>query len=147
MDRAGRLSPGCPARAGTSGFGVDGAEFVYSAADCRNNENPVTEVFGFFCPPGWQEAGTAEDDGEAVHTTVPQAPAGSPVSRLGHRANTKTGVALIGEKLRDAIAACPCSLGGQCAVLDELALLAAIEAAAQPARPAWQRVTRGLWHE
>ena len=50
-----RPLPCCPARIGTGSFGVDGAEFVFHAADCRKNGEPVTEVFGFFCPPGRQQ--------------------------------------------------------------------------------------------
>jgi hypothetical protein len=140
--------PGCPARAGTGCFSVGSAEFVYNAADCRNDGNPVTEIFGFFCPPGWQEKGNADGDGAAVHTAVFEVPAGSPISRLAHQAGSTTGIALIGQQLRGIVAACPCRPGGHCAALDELSFLAAIEAAAQSARPArWRRLTRRLWHE
>lgn len=148
MASAGRPLPGCPARAGAGGFGVDGAEFVYCAQDCRDNGDPVTEVFGFFCPPGWQEAGNPRGDAGAVHTAVFEVPAGSAISRLAHQASTRAGIALIGEQLRAGIARCPCTRTNECAALDELNFLAAIEHAAQKARPARRRrAARGPRHE
>lgn len=41
---------------------------MYCAEDCRNNSEPVTEIFGSFCLPGWREAARnpRDDDDHAV---------------------------------------------------------------------------------
>jgi hypothetical protein len=147
MAGAGRPLPGCPARAGAGSFGVDDAEFVFHAGDCRHDGEPVTEVFGFFCPPGWRETPNAGgDDSDAVLTAGFEVPAGSPVARLAHLADTAGGVALIARRLRADIAECPCTGTDDCAALDELNFLAAIEQAAASSRRRG-RMTGRLWHE
>ena len=147
MAGAVRPLPGCPARAGAGGFGVANAEFVFHAADCRNDGKPVTEVFGFFCPPGWREAGNeCGGDSDAVLTAGFEVPAGSLIGRLAHLADTDAGVAVIAARLCRDIAACPCTSTEECAALDELNFLAAIEEAAKsPGRR--RRLTSRLWHE
>jgi hypothetical protein len=67
-----------------------------------------------------------------------EVPAGSPVSQLAWQAlRNRAGPALIGQLMRTAILACPCTFpAAGCAALDESTLLRAIERAAGRLRPA-----------
>lgn len=146
MAPASRPLKGCPARSGDDWFSVEGAEFVFCAEDCRNAGEPVTEVFGFFCRPGWRDDPRDED---MVQTAGLEVPAGSPLSRMAHQADTPAGRSLMARKLRRVIAQCPCADVAGCAALDEVNLVAAIEHAARWAGPPWnrgRRTLRGLRH-
>lgn len=143
MARVARPLAGCPARSGDDLFSVEGAEFVFCAEDCRNAGEPVTEVFGFFCRPGWRDDPLDED---MVQTAGLEVPAGSPLSRMAHKAGTPAGISLMARKLRRVIAQCPCADAARCAALDELNLVAAIEHAARRAGLPWnwgRRTLRG----
>lgn len=132
--------PNCPARQGASTFGVSTAEFFFdvrdSVADDREGGR-TTEVVGYFRPPG---SASAEPWAEPTLIAVAglEVPAGSAISRLAWKTYTsRAGSAIVGQVMRSAITACPCSFpSADCAALDECALLRAIEQAARHTRQA-----------
>lgn len=95
----------------------------------------ITEVIGYFRPPGPASTDPAEEP-DLVAVAGLEVPAGSPVSRLAWQAFTsRSGPAAVAQLLRAAILACPCTFpAARCAALDECTLLRAIEKAA--GRPA-----------
>jgi hypothetical protein len=129
-----RPRPGCPARHGTSTFSVTSADFSFDVRDFPagdGTDGTITEITGFFQPPG--PAGTDPDaEPDLVAVAGFEVPAGSPASRLTWQAFTShAGPARLGQLMRTAILACPCTFpAADCAALDECTLLRAIEQAA-----------------
>jgi hypothetical protein len=143
--RTGKPLPGCPARHGTGPFAVTGADFVFEVRDTPDGGGggTVTEIIGYFRPPACAESGpgpAGTDPGaepDLVAVAALEVPAGSPVSRLAWQAfRSQAGPNLLGQLLRAAVLACPCTFpAAACAALDDATLLGAIEQAARPLPP------------
>jgi len=112
----------CPAQVG-NGVEISSAIFRFEARPCKEDGQPVTEIFAFFLAPD-------DDDAESpLQTETFVVPAGSPISSLGLSCPPGHLDAIAAE-LRRNVLRCPCTLAGRCPALDHLPLLEAIEHAA-----------------
>jgi|SRR5712691_11872547 len=121
--RPGKLVPAtCPAQVGT-GVEISSASFGFEARLCKENGQPVTEIFGFFHAPD-------DDDVESpLQTEALVVPTGSPISCLG--LSCKPGrLEAIAAELRRNVLACQCITANRCPALDAMRLLEAMEHAA-----------------
>ncbi len=130
-----RPLPRCPAISGR-GADLDKARFTLIAEDCERGTDGLmtrTEVFGYYQVPGQGSDDLIHADGFAV-------PIGSPVAVMARKvAASRSRTRLVGNLLRAAITACPCT-GGGCPAYDDIAMLEAIEHAARPAFTRWTQL-------
>jgi hypothetical protein len=112
----------CPAQVG-AGVEISSAIFGFEARTCKQDGQPVTEIFGYFHAPD-------DDDVESpLQTEALIVPAGSPISRLG-LSSSPGRLEAIAAELRRKVLGCPCIATDRCPALDEMRLLEAMEHAA-----------------